>query len=115
MVVIPLMEMTDSRRRHWFLQPYFRDLLELYRADAMGIIPQDLSAYESLLKLFRHEIAKLKLMPRQLLSGKDIIKILNIEQGPKIGQILSKIREAQLAGKIKTKKDAKNFIKKLKD
>lgn len=113
MMVVPLFEMPDARRRHWFLQPHFEDLLELYRADAMGIIPLDLSAYEGLLKLYRHEIAKLKLMPAQLISGKEIMKILDIKAGPKIGEILKEVRHEQLAGSIKTKKQAKEFVSKL--
>ncbi len=111
MMVVPLFEMPDGRRRHWFLQPHFDDLLELYRADAMGIIPMDLSAYEKLKQLYGHEIAKLKLMPKQLISGTDIMKILDIEGGEQVGKVIQEIREKQLSGEIKTKKQAKEFVK----
>lgn len=113
MMVVPLFEMPDNRKKHWFLQPHFEDLLEVYRSDALGIIPLDLSAYHGLKKLYLHEIAKLKLMPKQLLKGDEIMKILKIEPSKKLGEIIKELREKQLEGEIKTKKEAKAFIKSL--
>ena len=92
----------------------FEELLEVYRADSMGIEPLDLEYYEKMKKLYNHEIAKLKLMPKSLISGKDIMKILDIEPGEKVGKILKEIREEQLDGKINNKKEAINYIKNLK-
>lgn len=111
MMVVPLFEMPDSRRRHWFLQPGFEELMEVYRADAMGIDPIDLSAYEKIKKLYHHEIAKLKLMPNQLISGEDVMKICKIPAGEKVGEILKDVREKQLGGELKTPRDAKKYLK----
>ena len=72
----------------------------------------DLSAYEGLKKLYRHEIAKLKLMPKKLISGEDIMKMLDLKPGKEIGKILQQVRHAQIEGKIKTSKDAKEYVKK---
>lgn len=113
MMVVPLFEMTAGRRHHWFLHPGFEELLEVYRADALGIIPTDLSAYEKMKKLYLHEIAKLKLMPKSLISGKDVMKILNLVEGERVGEILKDIREKQLDGELKTKKDARAYLKSL--
>ncbi len=115
MMIVPLFEMPDGRRRHWFLQPWFEDLLEVYRADAMGIEPMDLSLYQKLLKMYRHEIAKLKLMPKKLIDGKEVMKILNLKPGAQVGKILKEIREKQLHGDIKTVKDAKQYLLSLKN
>ena len=115
MMVVPLMEMPDKRRRHWFLQPGFIELLEVYRADSMGILPLDLSLYHDIKKLYSSEIAKLKLMPKQLISGKKIMEILNLEPGEKVGKVLKEIRDLQLDHKIKTKKDALEYVNKLKE
>jgi len=114
MMVVPLFEMPDKRRRHWFLEPGFEELLEVYRADAMGIIPLDLSMYEKLRMMYRHEIAKLKLMPKKLISGKEIIKILGIKEGKEVGEILKDIRDKQLDHEIKTPKEAMEYVKTLK-
>ncbi|MBD3361100.1 HD domain-containing protein [Candidatus Peregrinibacteria bacterium] len=111
MMIEPLFSMTKGRRRHWFLQPGFEELLELYRADAMAIEPKDLSIYEELRRMYRHEIAKLKLMPKQLISGDEIMEILNLKPGEKVGKIIKDIRDQQLEGKISTAKQAKKHLK----
>jgi putative nucleotidyltransferase with HDIG domain len=112
MMVVPLFEMPDKRKRHWFLNPWFPDLLELYRADAMGIKPLDLSAYEGLKKLYRHQIAELKLLPSKLISGDEVMKILDLKPGKELGQILEQIREKQVEGDLKTKEDAIAYLRK---
>ncbi len=111
MMVVPLFEMNEGRRRHWFLQPGFPDLLEVYRADAAGIIPMDLSQYHEMKKLYNHEIAHLKLMPKQLISGQEIMETLNIEAGEQIGEIVEDLRLQQLAKKISNKEEALAYIK----
>lgn len=111
MMVVQLLEMPDQRKRHWFLEPYFEELLEVYRADALGIVPMSLDLYEKIKKVYKHEIAELKLMPKKLISGEDIMGILNIKAGKKIGDILEDVREKQLAKEIKTSKEAKEYIR----
>jgi len=112
MMVVPLFEMNEKRQKHWFLLPHFDDLLEVYRADSMGIIPLDLSAYEGLKKLFRHEYAKLKLLPKNLITGEDVMKILKISASPIVGKALKEIRDEQIHGEIKSKKDAIKYLEK---
>lgn len=111
MMVVPLLEMPEKRKRHWFLLDGFPELLELYRADALGITPTDLTAYNELKRMYKHEIAELKSMPKSLLSGDKIMKILNLQPSEKVGEILAEIRELQLEGKLKTSKDAEEYLK----
>ncbi len=47
----------------------------------------------------------------KLLDGIDVMEILNIPQGPKVGEIIEALQEAQLNGLIRTKEDAVIFIK----
>jgi poly(A) polymerase len=110
MMIVPLLEMPDGRRRHWFLQPGFEELLELCRSDSMGTLPKDLTLYHKLLKRYRSEIAKLKLLPKQLLTGDDIMATLNIKPGPIVGDIMNKIRELQLDEQLTTKEEALNWL-----
>ena len=42
----------------------------------------------------------------KLLNGNDIMSIFSIGPGPKIGVLLSFVREAQFNGEIKTKEEA---------
>lgn len=48
-----------------------------------------------------------------LLNGNDVKKILNLPEGPEIGRIIKRLKEAQLNGIVNTKEEAENFIKKL--
>jgi len=110
MIVGPLFEMPDGRRRHWFLEAGFEDLLELIRADTAGTLPQNFDQYNQLKKLYKSEIAKLKLMPKQLISGEEVMKALKLKPSARVGEILKQIRDQQLSGEIKTKAAAKKFL-----
>ncbi len=46
----------------------------------------------------------------KLLDGRDIMELLNIEQGPLLGVIINELKEAQISGDVNTKLEAKNFI-----
>lgn len=50
-------------------------------------------------------------LPAPLLSGNDIMRLLKIKSGPRVGEIMTALREAQLSKKIKNKQEAKRFIK----
>lgn len=110
MMVFNIPEMNDSSRRRWFLKPEFEELLELSRADAMGTIPVNLDSYNLVKKLFHHEIAVLKLLPKTLITGKEVMEILNLKPSSKVGEILEEIREQQLAYNLKTKSQAKKYL-----
>ena len=49
--------------------------------------------------------------PPRLLDGHDLMKELNIDAGPLIGQLLEAIRENQAAGKIENKEQALTFAR----
>ncbi len=114
MMVVPLFEMPEKRRTHWFMEPYFEDLLELYRCDAMGITPVDLSQYHDLLRAYKSEIARLKLIPKNLVTGNDVMQILGIGNGKRVGEILTEIRTLQIEGDLTTREEALEYIIKLK-
>lgn len=46
-----------------------------------------------------------------LLNGRDIMKILKIEQGPLIGKIILDLKEKELEGKLKDRLTAENYIR----
>ena len=50
----------------------------------------------------------------KLLDGRDIMEILKIKQGPQLGEIISALKEAQISGNVTTKKEAIDFVKKIK-
>lgn len=48
--------------------------------------------------------------PPRLLSGEDIIRILNIPPGPLVGRLILDLQEAQVAGQVLTGEDAVHYI-----
>ncbi|MDD5627854.1 MAG: HD domain-containing protein, partial [Elusimicrobia bacterium] len=55
-----------------------------------------------------------KPVPDRLLDGHAVMKASGIPPGPKVGELLEKLREAQAEGKISTKREALDFLKRLK-
>jgi len=51
-------------------------------------------------------------LPKKLITGDDIKRVLKTGPGPKIARALDMLREEQLAGKIKTKSQALAYLKK---
>jgi poly(A) polymerase len=113
MIMVPLVEMPLARKRHWFLQPYFLNLMQVFKADAEGTVPSDLTLYNTILSLYRESMEKMPYIPESLLTGEEIMKILDIKPGQKVGQMLADIREKQLAGELKTKQQALAYLKTL--
>ncbi len=113
MMMVQLVEMPEGRKRRWFLDPYFLNLMQVFKADAQGTTPTDLALYEKILKLYRESIEKMPHPPKPLLSGEDIMSILQLKAGKKIGEIIDELKEKQLACEIKTKKQALAWLKTL--
>lgn len=114
MMFIPLAEMGAGRRRHWFLKENFLHLLEVFKADALGAQPVELGLYNEIMELYRHDMGHIKEGIELLLTGNDIMKILKIKPGKQVGEILQELKENQLAKKIKTKKQAIQWLEKFK-
>jgi poly(A) polymerase len=55
-----------------------------------------------------------KAVPDRLVDGHTVMKALGIPPGPKVGELLEKVREAQAEGNIRTKKAALEFLKRVK-
>ncbi len=113
MMIGNLVRMSKAKQAKWVTHPSFRTLLMVHKADASGAIPVDLTLYHRVKKLATTVKQRLpKKIPR-LISGDDIMKITGLGPGPSIGIMLEKIRENQLAGKIATKEEALDFLRKL--
>jgi len=112
MVIGDIPKMKRTRQAHWVHNPLFPELLELLKADELGSKPKDLSLYHELKKLEEQKIELLPL-PEKLITGEEIIKNFSLKAGPEIGNLLQKVHQAQMEEKIKTKKDALDFIRKI--
>lgn len=95
------------------------DIILLAKADRLSargeeisdeIVTQNLKGLESLLE--KYKIAKETLKPlEKLISGHEIMEILSIPEGKKLGEIIKNLNEAQLSGDVSTKEDAISFVK----
>lgn len=111
MMVYNVLDMEVGRRRHWFLNPWFLDLLEVNRCDVAGTIPADFSAYEKVLSLYRKDMKEMPKEPKRFLTGDEVMEILGIPPGKKVAEVLEKIRMLQLEKKLSTKVQAKRWLK----
>ncbi|MEK9133023.1 MAG: CCA tRNA nucleotidyltransferase [Patescibacteria group bacterium] len=110
MMVYNVLDMEVGRRRHWFLEPYYLDLLEVNRCDVAGTTPSDYSTYEKVLAQYRKDIEELPHEPERLLTGEEIMENLKIPAGARIGKILEELRFLQLEKKITTKEQANDWL-----
>ncbi len=76
-------------------------------------VENNIQALDRLMKFYFDSLEELKPLEK-LLDGNDIIKILNIQEGPELGKIIHALQDEQLEGNIKTKDEAVKFIKNLK-
>ncbi|MFA6255127.1 MAG: CCA tRNA nucleotidyltransferase [Patescibacteria group bacterium] len=113
--------MKDTTIEKYFFNPNFpgTELMMLIFADISATVPQsgkpDFTEYNVLKKRINKLRAKSKNkkeLPKPLVTGADLIKELKLTPGPKFGTLLSLAREAQLKGKVKTKKQGLNYLKK---
>ena len=66
----------------------------------------------SLTKLLNNYLSLYKDMKplEKLLDGREIMQLLNIQQCPKLGEIIGALKEAQISGDICTKEEASAFV-----
>lgn len=112
MMLPQLLDMPLGRQRHWFLLPNFRDLLAVFEADIAGTDPARYDIYTQLLERYNETLEKFPTPPKPLLTGHEIMEILTIKPGEKIGEISAILREKQLAHELSTKKQAIVWLKK---
>ena len=98
------------------------DILLLAKADRLSakgpeisdeIVQKNIKGLEDLMEKFKLSQETLKPLEK-LLSGHEIMGLLNIGEGKELGEIIKNLKEAQLSGDILTKEDAISFVKNVK-
>ena len=74
------------------------------------IIKNNIEGLDKLMNFYLEKKDTLKPLPK-LIDGNEIMEILGISQSPKLGEIITKLKEAQMNGDITTKEEAELFIK----
>lgn len=117
-------EMRPTTIEKYFFNPAkaSQTLLKLLLADGLATINQEGKPLINHYELIKERMAEIKKktgshgfkLVKPLLSGDDIMKELKIKPGLKVGQILEQVRQKQLAGELKSKTAAIEFIQELK-
>ena len=112
----------DLREKYFFGEKYSgEDLLKLGFIDMMATIHEggkpDLENFDLMVGRIEElkKLGKDKRLPKPLLNGHEVMKILSIGPGEKVGQVLTEIREKQLEGKVRTREEAIKEIKRLRN
>jgi len=100
--------MRTSTLKRFLSEEGIEELLELARVDALAS-RGDLSAYEFCARK-RAELGAERLQPPPLLRGRDLLE-LGFSPGPRIGEILAAVREAQLEGVLSSRDQAIAWIR----
>jgi poly(A) polymerase len=61
--------------------------------------------------LAQHAEQEKLVAPARLVTGHDLINIFNMKPGPRMGQLLEAVREAQASGELATRKEALAYIR----
>lgn len=95
------------------------DVITLAKADRLSargeaitetIINKNINGLSELLSFYISIKDELKPLPK-LLSGEEIMKMLNLKPSKELGKIIKTLQEAQLAGDVTTKEEAIDFVK----
>jgi len=118
MIFIDIPKMREGKRRRWLLRDDFAFLLSVLRADLSGShfgkSDNKMDIYHQLKKARKKIKKQFPKKLKKLISGNEIMKILNINAGKKVGDVIKKINEMQILGKVKNEKDAIEFVEKMK-
>ncbi|HNT30718.1 MAG TPA: HD domain-containing protein, partial [bacterium] len=112
MMLLAFGRMREAKRRRWFMDPRFPDLLQVMYADSVGTSPTDLTWYNDLVRLYEQERdEKLLMPPVPLLNGDDLMQEFNLSPGKEIGALLEMIHDAQIEGAVRTREEALEYIR----
>lgn len=98
------------------------DIITLAMADRLSargaeiteeIVERNTDNLKSLLDFYLNVKDTLKPLPK-LLSGEEIMDLLNLKPSKELGEIIKSLKEAQLSGYVNTKKEALKFLNKFK-
>jgi hypothetical protein len=103
-------DLSDERKAHWYHHPWFNDLLRVFWLDIAGTKPADFSFYDSIVKDYHAFVDSHPRPPKQLLSGEDVMKLLGIGPGARVGEVLQALHDAQVRKEVMTKAEAKEFV-----
>ena len=73
------------------------------------VVQKNITSLQSLLDFYLNIKDSLEPLPK-LLSGEEIMELLNLKPSKELGDIIKKLKEAQLSGDVTTKEEAVEFV-----
>jgi poly(A) polymerase len=101
-------KMKKSTLKRMMARPTWPDELALHRVDCLGSNGL-LDNYE-FMQAKAEEFSSEPLIPKPLINGRDLMAI-GWQPGPQLGQILTKVQDAQLEGVITTREEALEWLR----
>lgn len=102
--------MPVERQGHWYYHPWFPELLQVMWLDIAGTDPADFSLYKKIVQLRETFLDSHPRPAKPLLSGEEVMAILGIQPGERVGECLRRLHDAQTQGKVTTKEEAREFV-----
>jgi poly(A) polymerase len=103
-----VMRMKESTLKRFFRLPRFDEHLELHRLDCMSS-HRDLELYNFAREKLRSLPAE-QIRPQPLITGDDLIAA-GYQPGPQFKELLTAVEDAQLEGKISSKEEAMELVR----
>jgi len=100
--------MKPSTLKRFVTLPHFEEHMELHRLDCLSS-HRMLDNYE-FVRRFLAETPPEVIRPRRLVTGNDLIA-LGLAPGPRFKEILRKVEDAQLEGRLASREDALKFVR----
>jgi putative nucleotidyltransferase with HDIG domain len=101
-------QMRASTLKRFIRLPRFEEHLELHRLDCLSSHKR-LESYEFVSRMLAETPAE-QIRPPRLLTGDDLLE-MGHKPGPLFREILHAVEDAQLEGQIKTKDDAREYVR----
>ncbi len=106
--------MSEERKAHWYHHPWFEALLRLFWLDIAGTDPADYQLYDRIEKDYHVFLNSHPRPEKTLLSGQEVMDILGIRPGARVGEVLKLLHDAQIRKEVNSRKEAAAFIEGLK-
>jgi len=104
------LSMNNERKAHWYYHPWFIELLQVFWLDIAGSDPSDFTLYEKIIDDYNKFLDANPRPQKPLLNGEEVMEMLGIQEGEKVGKMLKALHDAQVRKEITSKKEAKEFL-----
>ncbi len=114
MMMLTFFEIDEQRKAHWYFHPWFGELLRIFQLDIAGTDPADYGLYDRILADY-HAFLDSHPRPRKpLLTGNEVMEILGLSPGEKVGEILQRLHDAQMRKEVHGKQEARALLERWK-